>query len=77
MQPHYPTEPLAQLMKETLILILVAGSSIFILGYSIHMLIGGLVDETTERWIITAACLTGAAVVAFMGWDILRQRRRR
>lgn len=64
-------------MKETLILILVAGSSIFILGYSIHMLIGGLVDETTELWIIAAACLTGTAVIAFMGWDILRQRRRR
>lgn len=64
-------------MKETLILILVAGSSLFLLGYSIHMLIGGLLDETTERWIITGACLIGAIVIAFMGWDILRQRRRR
>lgn len=64
-------------MKETLILILVACSSVFILGYSIHMLIGGLVEPSTERWIITAACLTCSAVIIFMGWDILRQRRRR
>ena len=64
-------------MREALLLILVAGSSIFILGYSIHMLIGGLVDKTTELWIIGAACLAGTAVIAFMGWDILRQRRRR
>lgn len=64
-------------MKESIILILVAFSSIFILGYSIHMLIGGMVSESTETWIITGACLVGAVVVAFMGWDIIRQRRLR
>ena len=64
-------------MKEIIILTLVAVSSIFLLGYSIHMLIGGLVDKTTEQWIIVIACLVGSAVVAFMGWDIVRQRRTR
>lgn len=64
-------------MKEIILLSLVAVSAIFLLGYSIHMLIGGLVDAATERWIITAACLFGAAVIAFMGWDIVRQRRTR
>ena len=64
-------------MKEIIILILVAASSIFILGYSIHMLIGGLVSPNTEKWIITAACLFALAVVSFMGWDIVRQRRKR
>ena len=62
-------------MKEIIILVLVACSSIFLLGYSIHMLIGGLVDETTEQFIITIACIIGGAIVAFMGWDIVRQRR--
>jgi biotin transporter BioY len=64
-------------MKEAILLILVAASSIFILGYSIHMLIGGLVSESTEQWIIVCACLLGTAILAFMGWDILRQRRLR
>jgi len=64
-------------MKEIIILTSVAASSIFILGYSIHMLIGGLVSETTEQWIIAGACLIGVAVLVFMGWDIIRQRRRR
>jgi uncharacterized membrane protein YqgA involved in biofilm formation len=64
-------------MKETILLIFVAISSLFILGYSIHMLIGGLVDAATERWIIAAACLAGGVIVVYMGWDILRHRRRR
>lgn len=64
-------------MKEIVILILVAASSIFILGYSIHMLIGGLVSARMEKWIITAACLLAFAIVSFMGWDIVRQRRKR
>lgn len=62
-------------MKETLILIIIAGSSIFILGYSIHMLIGGLVEANTERMIIIGACSIGAVIIAFMGWDIIRARR--
>jgi len=62
-------------MKEIIILASVAVSSIFILGYSIHMLIGGLVSETTEQWIITGACLIGVVVLIFMGWDIIRRRR--
>ncbi|MBL1277675.1 MAG: hypothetical protein COB30_016470 [Ectothiorhodospiraceae bacterium] len=64
-------------MKEIILLSLVAISSIFLLGYSLHMLIGGLVSAETERWIITAACVVGAIIVAFMGWDIVRQRRMR
>ena len=64
-------------MKEIILLSLVAISSIFLLGYSLHMLIGGLVPAETERWIITAACVVGAIIVAFMGWDIVRQRRMR
>jgi threonine/homoserine/homoserine lactone efflux protein len=64
-------------MKEAAILVLVAGSSIFILGYSVHMLIGGLVDKSTEQWIILGTCSVGVAILTFMGWDILRQRRSR
>lgn len=64
-------------MKEAIILIFVACSSIFILGYSIHMLIGGLVSEEVELWTIGIGCALGTGLVAFMAWDILRQRRLR
>ena len=64
-------------MKEVAILSLVALSAIFLLGYSIHMLIGGLVTESTESWVIGIACTTGVAIISFMAWDILRQRRAR
>ena len=64
-------------MKELILLLLVACSSVFILGYSIHMLIGGLVSETTEMWIIAGACTIGVGILIFMGWDILKARRMR
>lgn len=64
-------------MKEIAILILVACSAVFLLGYSIHMLIGGLVAESTERWVIGIACSAGVAIVCFMAWDIFQQRRAR
>jgi len=64
-------------MREFILLLFVACSSVFILGYSIHMLIGGLVSKTTETWIITGACTIGVVILVFMGWDIIRQRRMR
>lgn len=64
-------------MKEIVILCLVAVSAVFLLGYSIHMLIGGLVTTNTEFWVICFACAVGTAIVFFMAWDILRQRRAR
>ena len=64
-------------MKEIIILIIVAASSLFIFGYTIHMFIGGLVSETTEKWAIIAAVSIAAVVLAFLGADIIKQRRRR
>jgi len=64
-------------MKEFILLLFVACSSVFILGYSIHMLIGGMVSKATETWVIAGACTLGVAILIFMGWDIIRQRRKR
>lgn len=64
-------------MKEVVILCLVALSAVFLLGYSVHMLIGGLVTKNTESWIIGIACSVGITIITFMGWDILKQRRNR
>ena len=64
-------------MKEIIILVIVAASSLFIFGYTIHMFIGGLVSESTERWAIIAAVSVAAIVMGFLGADIIKQRRRR
>ncbi|MBI5451067.1 MAG: hypothetical protein HY940_06885 [Gammaproteobacteria bacterium] len=62
-------------MKETLLYSIAAITALFILGYSVHMIAGGLVSPATERLLITLTCLVGAAVIALMAWDVIRRRR--
>lgn len=62
--------------KEIIILIIVACSSLFILGYSVHMFIGGLVAPETETWAIIIACSIGVLVLSYLGFDIIKHRRR-
>ncbi|MGD8567661.1 MAG: hypothetical protein PVJ39_06215 [Gammaproteobacteria bacterium] len=64
-------------MKEVIILVLVAVTSLFILGFSVHMFIGGLVSPQTEKISIIAACAIGAVILLFLGVDIVKQRRKR
>ncbi|KPJ94789.1 MAG: hypothetical protein AMJ55_05730 [Gammaproteobacteria bacterium SG8_15] len=64
-------------MKEVIILLFVAISSLFILGYSIHMFIGGLVSPETEKIAIVTAVIIGAVILVLLGLDIVRQRRKR
>ena len=64
-------------MKEIIILVFVAISSLFILGYSVHMFIGGLVSPETEKLSIIIACSIGAVILLFLGLDIIKQRRKR
>lgn len=64
-------------LKEIIIFSLVSISSIFILGYSVHMFIGGLVSEETETIVITIACILGTLVVAYMAWDIINIRKKK
>jgi len=61
-------------MKELIIYSIAAISSLFVLGYSVHMFVGGLVSEETETWLIAATCLVGVAVIAYMYWDVIRRR---
>ena len=64
-------------MKELIVAIIVAISSLFILGYSVHMFIGGLVSPETENISIIVACLIGAVIILLLGLDIVKQRRKR
>jgi hypothetical protein len=62
-------------MKELVFYAVIAISALFILGYSVHMLVGGLVSPSLERGLIAAACLLGALLIALMAWDVVRRRR--
>lgn len=63
-------------MKEALIYSIAGVAGISILGYSVHMIIGGLVDPQTEQAIIIGLCLLGTGVIGFMAWDVVRRRKR-
>lgn len=62
-------------MKEIGFYSFIALSALVILGYSVHMLVGGLVSPQLERWLIAAACLVGALLIALMAWDVIGRRR--
>lgn len=63
-------------IKEIVVYAIGAIGSLFLLGYSIHMMVGGVVSERTELAIIIGACIAGAAVIAFMVYDVVKRRSR-
>ncbi|HLA74408.1 MAG TPA: hypothetical protein VJM76_00665 [Gammaproteobacteria bacterium] len=63
-------------IKELFIYALVAVSALTIMGFSVHMLVGGLVNQTTEYAIIVGVCFAGALAIAYMAWDVVRRRQR-
>jgi hypothetical protein len=63
-------------VKELILYLIAAVSSLTLMGYSVHMFVSGLVTVQTERWLIIGACAVGAAVIGFMIWDVLRRRRK-
>lgn len=62
-------------LKEALIYLLVAISSLFIMGSVVHMLVGGLVSPETEFWLIVLICLADVAAISYMAWDVIQRRR--
>lgn len=62
-------------MKELIIFGIAGLGSLVILGYSVHMFVGGLVDPMVEKSLIAVACTIGAAVIGFMAWDVIKRRR--
>lgn len=60
---------------EILVYLIVAISSLFIMGYAMHMLVGGLVSPDTEYLLITLICLADMLVIGYMAWDVIQRRR--
>jgi len=63
-------------MKEILLYTIAGISSVVLLGYTVHMFVGGLVQPETETRLITIACIIGVIVVSVMAWDVVRRRRK-
>lgn len=62
-------------IKEIIIYGLVGISSLTMLAYTVHMFIGGMVSERTEKFVMLGAVVIGAIVLAVLAWDIIRRRR--
>ncbi|MCF6322953.1 MAG: hypothetical protein L3J89_01295 [Gammaproteobacteria bacterium] len=61
-------------MKETIIYLIVAISSLLLMAYTVHMFVGGLVEEETQDMITIIVLGITVIVMAFLGWDIVRRR---
>lgn len=64
-----------KLILEALIYLVVALCSLFIMGYAVHMLVGGLVSEEVERLLIIITCLIGVVAIGLMAWDVIQRRK--
>jgi len=64
-------------MKELLIYSISACASLFILGYVVHIFIGGLVDPQTEAIAIGSAVFISMSAMAWMVRDVLKTRKKR
>jgi len=63
-------------LKEIFIYLIAIATGLFVTGYSVHMLIGGLVSPTTERAIIAVVCIITALAIGFMAYDVKKQRQK-
>ena len=63
-------------MKEIIVYLIAAVAGLTVLGYSLHMLIGGLVSKDTEYTVIALAVLVGAIVLGYLAWDVVKRRVR-
>jgi len=64
------------IVNEIAVYLIAAIASLAILGYSVHMLIGGIVRPETEQMIIAGAVLAGAVCIALLARDVIRARRK-
>jgi hypothetical protein len=62
-------------IHEIIIYLIVAISSLFIMSYAVHMLVGGLVSKETEDLLILATCIIGVVIIGLMAWDVARRRK--
>ncbi len=65
-----------RILREVLVYIVVAISSLFLTAFVVHMLVGGLINPDTEYMLMGVMCSVVAGIIGFMAWDVVRRRRR-
>jgi len=64
-------------MGEILLYVVLSMTSLFMMGFVVHMMVNGLVSAETEIFLIAAVCLTVAVVIGYMAWDVVQVRRKK
>ena len=62
-------------MKELALYLLVAISTTILMAYSVHMVLGGLVEKSTEHSVMAIVVALTVTVIGFMFWDVIKRRR--
>lgn len=62
------------LLKEAPVYLVVAVSSLLIMCFVVHAMVGGLVSLETEYTLYVAICVLDLAVMGFMARDVIKQR---
>jgi hypothetical protein len=63
-----------ELLKEAPVYLVVAISSIFVMCFVVHALVGGLVSLATEYFLYGVVSLIDIAAMGFMARDVVRRR---
>ena len=62
------------MMVEILIFLVAGIGALLIAGYSVHMVVGGLVSAESEKQIIFLICAIVFGVMVYMAWDVVQRR---
>ena len=62
------------MIVEILIFLVAAIGALFIAGFSVHMLTGGLISPELENQVIFIVCSIVFCVIAYMAWDVVQRR---
>jgi len=63
-----------KIIQEAVVYLVVAISSLFIMGFVMHMLVGGLVSPETEEMLIILICFIDLIAISLMARDVIRRR---
>ena len=61
-------------MREIFVYLAIAIGSLSMMGYAVHMLVGGLVSMEMEYFLITVTCVIISGVMGYMVKDVIQHR---
>jgi hypothetical protein len=61
-------------MREIFVYLAIAIGSLGMMGYAVHMLVGGLVSVEVEYFLITVTCVIISGVMGYMARGIIQRR---